>query len=213
MLWEKSWESVNHYQIRYKTNHENAKWKFIETDSNVNHITVSGLMANTKYIFQVRGIFGDQEGPFGPVNEDIETKKSLAIALLDRSKIQNKSGNLSIHLLPVEENRNARNKCARTRQLILGRLIILFYLLLYKNFALSCKTKFTYIDTNFIGNPSLDYHDERTIMLVGATGSGKSTLVDGIANYIMGVSFEDPFRFTMVTLEEEEKKTDNQVNF
>lgn len=49
-------------------------------------------------------------------------------------------------------------------------------------------------------------------MLVGATGSGKSTLVDGIANYIMGVSFEDPFRFTMVTLEEEEKKTHNQVN-
>lgn len=50
-------------------------------------------------------------------------------------------------------------------------------------------------------------------MLVGATGSGKSTLVDGIANYIVGVSFEDPFRFTMVTLEEEEKKTHNQVNF
>lgn len=49
-------------------------------------------------------------------------------------------------------------------------------------------------------------------MLVGATGSGKSTLVDGIANYIMSVSFEDPFRFKMVTLEKEEKKTHNQVN-
>lgn len=54
---------------------------------------------------------------------------------------------------------------------------------------------------------------EKTIMLVGATGSGKSTLVDGIVNYVMGVSFEDPFRFTMVTLEDEEKKNDaNQVN-
>lgn len=52
---------------------------------------------------------------------------------------------------------------------------------------------------------------EKTIMLVGATGSGKSTLVDGIANYIMGVSFEDPFRFKMVTLEDNEKKGDNQV--
>lgn len=48
-------------------------------------------------------------------------------------------------------------------------------------------------------------------MLVGATGSGKSTLVDGIVNYIMGVSFDDPFRFTIVTLEEEEKKSHNQV--
>ena len=36
---------------------------------------------------------------------------------------------------------------------------------------------------------------------------------DGIVNYVMGVSFEDPFRFTMVTLEDEEKKNDaNQVN-
>lgn len=38
-----------------------------------------------------------------------------------------------------------------------------------------------------------------------------STLVDGIVNYIMGVSFDDPFRFRIVTLEEEEKKSHNQV--
>lgn len=50
-------------------------------------------------------------------------------------------------------------------------------------------------------------------MLVGATGSGKSTLVDGIVNYIMGVSFDDPFRFSIVTLEEEEKKAHNQVKY
>lgn len=48
-------------------------------------------------------------------------------------------------------------------------------------------------------------------MLVGATGSGKSTLVDGIVNYIMGVSFDDPFRFTIVTFEDEEQKYHNQV--
>lgn len=48
-------------------------------------------------------------------------------------------------------------------------------------------------------------------MLVGATGSGKSTLVDGFVNYVMGVSFDDTFRFTLVQLEEEERKTHNQV--
>lgn len=41
-------------------------------------------------------------------------------------------------------------------------------------------------------------------MLVGATASGKSTLVDGIANYVMGVHFDDPFRFTLIQLEKEE---------
>lgn len=48
-------------------------------------------------------------------------------------------------------------------------------------------------------------------MLVGATGSGKSTLVDGIVNYVMGVSFDDPYRFTLIQLEKEENKMENQV--
>lgn len=63
------------------------------------------------------------------------------------------------------------------------------------------------------GNPKTGSEEEKTIMLVGATGSGKSTLVDGIVNYVMGVSFDDPFRFTLVQLEEEEKKIHNQVSF
>lgn len=52
---------------------------------------------------------------------------------------------------------------------------------------------------------------EKTIMLVGATGSGKSTLVDGIVNYVMGVSFDDPYRFTLIQLEKEENNMENQV--
>lgn len=49
-------------------------------------------------------------------------------------------------------------------------------------------------------------------MLIGATGSGKSTLVDGIVNYVTGVNFEDPFRFTVLSLENEEIRTENQVH-
>lgn len=49
-------------------------------------------------------------------------------------------------------------------------------------------------------------------MLVGAIGSGKSTLVDGIVNYVMGVSFDDPYRFTLIQLEKEENKMENQVH-
>lgn len=52
---------------------------------------------------------------------------------------------------------------------------------------------------------------EKTIILVGATGSGKSTLVDAIVNYVMGVNFDDPFRFALTQLEDEEYKTYNQV--
>lgn len=49
-------------------------------------------------------------------------------------------------------------------------------------------------------------------MLVGATGSGKSTLIDGIINYITDVSWDDDFRFSLVDLtDEEKKKQTNQV--
>ena len=48
-------------------------------------------------------------------------------------------------------------------------------------------------------------------MLVGATGTGKSTLVDGMINYILGVNWNDPYRLTLVDLVDEEKKTNDQV--
>lgn len=76
---------INHYQIRFKAKNGNLEWKFTDTDSDENNVNISGLMAHTKYIFQVGGIFGEQEGPYGPANEDIETKMSLATTFLDFS--------------------------------------------------------------------------------------------------------------------------------
>ncbi|XP_047223727.1 uncharacterized protein LOC124870140 [Girardinichthys multiradiatus] len=38
----------------------------------------------------------------------------------------------------------------------------------------------------------------RTIMLLGATGSGKSTLINGMINYIVGVKWNDGFRFKLI---------------
>ncbi|CAC5357655.1 unnamed protein product [Mytilus coruscus] len=53
---------------------------------------------------------------------------------------------------------------------------------------------------------------EKTIMIVGATGSGKSTLINGMANYVMGVTWEDPFRFTLIHLENcEQERVGNEA--
>jgi dephospho-CoA kinase len=38
----------------------------------------------------------------------------------------------------------------------------------------------------------------KTALVVGMTGVGKSTFLNALSNYIMGVEAEDPFRYLIV---------------
>ena len=39
---------------------------------------------------------------------------------------------------------------------------------------------------------------EKVLMVVGATGAGKTTLINGMVNFILGVDWKDPFRYKLV---------------
>ena len=56
------------------------------------------------------------------------------------------------------------------------------------------------------GKPRPDTQ-EYVVMLVGATGAGKSTLINGMVNYILGVDWEDDFRFKLIAGEAHSKTT------
>lgn len=52
----------------------------------------------------------------------------------------------------------------------------------------------------------------RTIMLLGATGAGKSTLVNGMINYIVGVQWKDDFRFKLVDEGQSKSQAESQTS-
>ena len=48
-----------------------------------------------------------------------------------------------------------------------------------------------------IGTPNIG-SIEKVLMVVGATGAGKTTLINGMVNYILGVDWKDDFRFQLI---------------
>ncbi|XP_069061944.1 uncharacterized protein [Pleurodeles waltl] len=54
--------------------------------------------------------------------------------------------------------------------------------------------------------------NDKVIMLLGATGSGKTTLINGMTNYILGVKWEDNFRFKLIDEETTRSQAESQTS-
>lgn len=65
-----------------------------------------------------------------------------------------------------------------------------------------------------IGRPSRNGpgENERVFLVVGATGAGKSTLINGMVNYLFGVEWKDDFRFKLITEDDKLTQANSQTN-
>uniref|UniRef100_A0A673MCL8 AIG1-type G domain-containing protein n=1 Tax=Sinocyclocheilus rhinocerous TaxID=307959 RepID=A0A673MCL8_9TELE len=52
----------------------------------------------------------------------------------------------------------------------------------------------------------------KTIMMIGATGAGKTTLINNIINYILGVEWEDDFRFVLIDEGKQKSQAESQTS-
>ncbi|KAM4551948.1 uncharacterized protein PAE49_015528 isoform 1-T2 [Odontesthes bonariensis] len=52
----------------------------------------------------------------------------------------------------------------------------------------------------------------RTIMVLGATGAGKSTLINGMINHILGVEWDDSYRFVLVNEGQSKSQAHSQTS-
>ena len=57
--------------------------------------------------------------------------------------------------------------------------------------------KSTKFQKKVFGTPN-HHFPERVVLIVGATGSGKTTLINGIINYLFAVKYSDPFRYELM---------------
>ena len=158
-------------------------WEKLVVNGRHRTATVHGLKSKVVYIFKVRAESKDGPGPESELSEPIETKESLAKRMQRKSKQVSDKSSLKIFILHKKEIMKEDGEGKRIAKYSIGKR-----------------------------DPASPANG-KVLMVVGATGAGKTTLINGIVNFLLGVTWEDDFRFKLITDETSKSQAESQTSY
>ena len=187
VAWDDEDSEVDDYTVQYRPL-DSSNWKEFSVHTQSRSAIIGGLRPKTKYIFRICAVSGVTSSISEPVmtetdvESEVEREPTLAESLKERS----------LKISSGDAQPSVYYPRAKTAGDQITRCIV-------------SASESELIDFTSPVN-------EKVLMLVGATGAGKSTLINGIVNYIMGVRWEDNFRFKVVVDEKDTSQAFSQTS-
>ena len=189
-------EQLQSYTILYSEIDDlSDHWNTVTTQGAVEFEIVSGLAGSSVYSFKVRAEYLDGICVTGEVSDPIQTDPIQTDPIqtdpIQTDPIQTDS-HLAMEMKAYSECIcKPKDGCPSIYKLPM---------------VVTMKKEQEMVSRCSIGEENLAAQ-EKVLMVMGATGAGKSTLINGLANYIMGVDWKDDFRFKLVVEAYEARKS------